>query len=196
VQMTVSGYYNNYRDFIESKVNLGPDPATGVVQFQSQNVAEARIYGAELAASVRGADLAPALEGWSGRLSAAWARGDDRVRDVPLNSVDPASAVAEFGYAAASGRWAGQLVATAVEAKRDVNDGAVRLYRTDGYVTLDLLAQVDLGRTLALKAGVFNLTDAEYIEWADIRGRPAGDPLIPYYTRPGRSASLTLHWRL
>jgi hemoglobin/transferrin/lactoferrin receptor protein len=196
VQLSASGYYNDYRDFIESKVNLGPDPATGVILFQSQNVAEARIYGAELAATARGAELAPFLEGWSGRLSAAWARGDDQVRDVPLNSVDPASAVVELGYAAVTGRWGGQLVATAVEAKRDVNDGAIRLFHTDGYLTLDLLAQVDLGRGLALKAGIFNLTDAEYIEWADVRGRPAGDPLIPYYTRPGRSASLTLHWRL
>jgi hemoglobin/transferrin/lactoferrin receptor protein len=42
---------------------------------------------------------------------------------------------------------------------------------------------------------VFNLTGAEYIEWADVRGRTAGDPLIPYYTRPGRNASVTLHWR-
>jgi len=40
------------------------------------------------------------------------------------------------------------------------------------------------------------LTDAEYIEWSDVRGRVVGDPLIPYYTRPGRNVSVTLHWRL
>jgi outer membrane receptor protein involved in Fe transport len=51
------------------------------------------------------------------------------------------------------------------------------------------------GRGLRLNAGVFNLTGAEYIEWADVRGRVVGDPLIPYYTRPGRNSSVTLHWR-
>jgi len=28
-----------------------------------------------------------------------------------------------------------------------------------------------------------------------VRGRVVGDPLIPYYTRPGRNFSITLHWR-
>ena len=194
VQLTASAYYNDYRDFIESRVNLGPDPDTGVIQFQSQNIAEARIYGAELAATVQAGDLSAGLEGWSGRLAAAWARGDDRTRDEPLNSVDPASFVLALDYAAPGGRWGGQLVTTAVEAKRDVDDSIVDTYETDGYVTVDLLLQLDLGRGLRLRAGAFNLTDEEYIEWADVRGRTAGDPLIAYYTRPGRNLSLTLHW--
>ena len=45
-----------------------------------------------------------------------------------------------------------------------------------------------------IDAGVFNLTNADYIEWADVRGRAVDDPLVPYYTRPGRNASITLHW--
>jgi hemoglobin/transferrin/lactoferrin receptor protein len=195
VQLTASAYYNDYRDFIESRVNLGPDPDTGVIQFQSQNIDEARIYGAELAATVQGDELALVLEGWTSRLAASWARGDDLVRDVPLNSVDPASVVAEVGYASRSGRWASQFVVTAVEGKHDVNDTVVDVYETEGYVTLDLLVQVDLGRGLRLNAGLFNATDVAYIEWADVRGRPAGDALIPYYTRPGRNASVTLHWQ-
>jgi hemoglobin/transferrin/lactoferrin receptor protein len=117
------------------------------------------------------------------------------VRDVPLNSVDPASAVLALRYDTQSGRWGGELVTTAVEAKRDVDDTRADLYETDGYVTLDLLAHLDLGRGIRVNAGFFNLTDADYIEWADVRGRTAADPLVPYYTRPGRSASVTLHWR-
>jgi hemoglobin/transferrin/lactoferrin receptor protein len=75
-----------------------------------------------------------------------------------------------------------------------VDDSRAELYETDGYVTLDLLAHYDFRPGLRLNAGLFNLTDAEYIEWADARGRPASDPLVPYYTRPGRNASITLHW--
>ena len=61
-------------------------------------------------------------------------------------------------------------------------------------MTLDLLAQMDLGHGFEVDLGLFNLTDQAYIEWADVRGRPAGDPLIPYYTNPGRNASITLRW--
>jgi len=192
---TASAFYTDYEDFIESKVNLGRDPVTGLTLFQSQNVANARIYGAELTASLRLGDWQPQLEGWNARLAAAWAVGENRANDEPLNSVDPASGVLALGYEANTGHWGGELVATAVAAKNAVDDSRADLYRTDGYVTLDLLARYDFGHGLRLNAGVFNLTDADYIEWADVRGRTAGDALIPYYTRPGRNASVTLHWR-
>jgi hemoglobin/transferrin/lactoferrin receptor protein len=194
--LVASAFYTDYEDFIESKVNLGTDPETGATLFQSQNVAEARIYGAELSATLHAGEYAPRLDGFSARLTAAWAHGEDRVRDEPLNSVDPASAVLSLAYAAPERDWGGELVTTVVAEKNAVDASRVDLYQTDGYVTLDLLAHYDFGRGLRLQAGVFNLTDAEYIEWADVRGRPAGDPLVPCYTRPGRNASVTLHWRL
>lgn len=194
VDLTASVYDNEYRDFIESKVNLGPDPATGVTLFQSQNVARARIYGAELSLTLRGDALADGLAGWSARLAAAWSRGTDLEQDEPLNSVDPPSAVLGLRYDAQSGRWNSELTLTAVEAKTRVDDTPVDLYQTDGYATLDWIAGVDLGHGLSLNAGVFNLTDTDYIEWTDVRGRAASDPLVPYYTRPGRNASIALHW--
>jgi hemoglobin/transferrin/lactoferrin receptor protein len=194
VQVTASGYYNDYRDLIESRVNLGQDPDTGVTLFQSQNVAEARIYGAELAATLKAPADVAALEGWSARLSAAYSRGDDLVSEVPLNSVEPARAVLAARYDALSGRWGAELATTLVADKRRVDDSRVDLYEADGYVTLDLMAHYDFRPGLRLNAGLFNLADAEYIEWTDVRGRPASDPLVPYYTRPGRNASVTLHW--
>jgi hemoglobin/transferrin/lactoferrin receptor protein len=110
--------------------------------------------------------------------------------------VDPASAVLSLRYEAPAGRWGSELVTTAVAAQDEVDGSRVDLYETGGYVTLDLLAHYDFGRGLRINAGVFNLADAEYIEWSDVRGRVVGDPLIPYYTRPGRNVSVTLHWRL
>jgi hemoglobin/transferrin/lactoferrin receptor protein len=192
---TASGYWTDYDDFIESKVNLGADPVTKVIIFQSQNIARARIYGGEVAATARAGEWTPALAGWTARLSGAWSTGEDLERNQPLNSVDPGKVLLSLAYDAPSGAWRGELVTTSVAAKREVDRSRVNLYRTDSYVTLDLLGQVDLGHGLALDAGFFNLTDEDYIEWADVRGRPVGDPLIPYYTRPGRSVSVTLRWR-
>jgi len=194
LRFEAAGYYNDYDDFIESKVNLGADPDTGVIVFQSRNIARARIYGTEFSATARADEWLPALDGWTARLAAAWSKGDDLERDEPLNSVDPGSALLSIAYDAPSGAWRGELVTTAVAAKREVDRSRVDLYRTDSYLTLDLLGRVELGRGLWLDAGLFNLTDREYIQWADVRGRPVGDPLIPYYTQPGRSVAMTLHW--
>jgi hemoglobin/transferrin/lactoferrin receptor protein len=191
---TASVFCTDYADFIESKVNLGVDPATGVTLFQSQNVAEARIYGAEIDARFAAGAWSPALAGWTGRLAAAWVRGDDLVRDEPLNSIDPPQLVLSVRYDAPSARWGSELALTAVEAQREVDRSRADLYRTDGYATLDWLANVNLGARLRLNVGLFNLTNAEYIEWADVRGRVAGDPLIPYYTRAGFNASVSLRY--
>ena len=196
LSLTASGFWSDYDDFIESKVNLGKDPATGVTLFQSQNVAQARIYGVELSAVARLGAWATALDGWTTQLAMAYAKGEDLERDEPLNSVDPASGVLALRYDAPSGRWGGELVTTTVAAKREVDRSRVDLYRTDAYYTLDLLGHVELGQNAWLALGVFNLTDQAYIEWADVRGRPAGDPLIPYYTHPGRNVSVTLHWQM
>jgi hemoglobin/transferrin/lactoferrin receptor protein len=194
LDLTASGYWTDYDDFIESKVNLGADPATGVILFQSQNIARARIYGAEASAVARAEEWSPRLRGWTARVSAAYARGEDLARDQPLNSVDPASGVLSLRYEAVSGRWGGELVTTAVADKRRVDRSRADLYATRSCAALDLLGQLDLGHGLTLSGGIFNLTDRACIEWADVRGRPDGDPLIPYYTRPGRNLSVTLRW--
>ena len=57
LRFTASGYYTDYDDFIESKVNLGADPETQVIIFQSQNIARARIYGTEVSATAQARDV-------------------------------------------------------------------------------------------------------------------------------------------
>lgn len=200
MKFSLAGYYNDYDDFIESKIPVDYDPATKVTTFQSRNIAKARIYGTELSGTLRAGEVADALQGWTARVSAAWSKGDDLNDHQPINSVDPGEALLSLAYDAPSGQWRGELVTTAVAAKRDVAPVKVGTryvdpYRTGSYVTLDLLGQADLGHGLSVNVGIFNLTNQDYIQWADVRGRPAGDPLIPYYTNPGRNFSLTLNWR-
>jgi hemoglobin/transferrin/lactoferrin receptor protein len=194
VTLGASVFRTDYRDFIESKVNIGVDPVSGYTLFQSRNVAEARIVGFEMDARLDAAVLAPSLQGWTGRFAASWVRGDDLTRDEPLNSIDPPQAVLGARYEAASARWAVELVLTAVEAQRRVDESAADLYQTDGYATVDLLGQWRVSDRVRLDVGLFNVTDAEYIEWADVRGRAADDVLVPYYTRPGFNASATLRY--
>jgi hemoglobin/transferrin/lactoferrin receptor protein len=165
-----------------------------VTLFQSQNVAEARIYGAEFDVRADASAWSPRMAGWTGRLAASWTRGDDLVRDQPLNSIDPPRLVLGVRYDAASTRWGSELALTAVEAQRDADRSRADLYRTDGYATLDWLVNVSLSSRLRLNVGLFNLTGTDYIEWSDVRGRVVGDPLIPYYTRAGFNASVSVRY--
>ena len=78
-----------------------------------------------------------------------------------------------------------------MDAKNHV-DPAENLYLPDSWLTLDLYGELRLGEHLRLNAGVYNLTDGKYWEWADVRGRPATDAAIDRYTRPGRTVSASL----
>jgi hemoglobin/transferrin/lactoferrin receptor protein len=70
--VSLSGYYNDYKDFIESQ--RWSAPTQGLMVFQSRNIADARIYGAELKAGVDSAQISPAA-GWALRSAVAWSRG-------------------------------------------------------------------------------------------------------------------------
>lgn len=192
LQATVSAYYTRFEDFIESRVNLGIDPDSGATLFQSRNLAAARIYGIELTSRLDLGELQASLAGWSLSLGAAWARGDDTVTDQPLNSVDPPKATLTMDYGA-SARWGARLAVTGVAAKDRIAE-TTPLYRTDGYVLLDAFAWLELGERAQINIGVENLTAERCIDWVDVRGRFANDPLVPYATHPGRNVSITASW--
>jgi hemoglobin/transferrin/lactoferrin receptor protein len=192
---TIAAFHNDYEDFIESFVATGIDPESGLLVFQSQNVAEARIYGAEFRGGLDFGSFAENLEGWRLRSSIAWARGDDETADVPLNSVDPLKGVLGIGYASSSDRWGAELVLTVVDRKDRIDDSAGPQFSSPGYEILDLLAHINLGQQATLRLGLTNLTDETYWEWSDVRGRPAGDPVIDRHSRPGRAASASINIR-
>lgn len=192
-RVTVSAHYTQFEDLIESRVNLGMDPVSGMTLFQSRNVESARIYGADLASRLDVGALTPWLAGWSLALNAAWARGDNTVADEPLNSIEPLKGSLIVEYTAAAG-WGAQLVATAAAAKDRLAQDATPLFRTDGYVAIDAFAYLQLGERGQLNIGVTNLTNEQYIDWVDVRGRAASDPLVRYAAHPGRNASVTVSW--
>lgn len=179
--LELSTFYNEYEDFIESLSFVGV--VNGLQVFQSRNVSEARIYGAELRGEWA-SDAGP----WRVRYSAAYARGEDRTEDVPLNSVDPLKGVVGLIYEPRGSSWGVELVATGVARKRDVYESAGSQFTPPGYATFDLLAHFDIAERLRVNLGVFNLTDKKYWEWSDVRGRPAGDAVIDRYSQPGLNA--------
>lgn len=194
---TLSAFATRYRDLIESKVNLGLDPVSGLTLFQSRNIATAEIFGLEADLRTELGDWRPSLQQWSARLTATLVEGRDTSLDRPLNAIDPPRATLAARYRRPSNRATVELRVTGVAAKTSVNDppSGAPLARTAGYATVDLLAEFAVGQRLTLRAGANNLLDRAYREWADVRGRASGDPLLPLYQRPGRNWIVKLDWR-
>jgi hemoglobin/transferrin/lactoferrin receptor protein len=188
---SVAVFSTDYRDLIESKVNLGVDPLSGRTIFQSQNRARARIRGAE--ASIEHQRPASWGARWLLRAALSWAEGEDLTSGEPLNSVDPGELLAAAALEAGDGRWRVELVGTAVDGKDQVDDPASgRLFRTPGYGLLDLYLSRRIGRRLTLTLGVRNLTDRAYWRWAAVNGLLDNDPVVDLVAAPGRSATLAL----
>lgn len=187
-----SVYGSRYRDFIESRVNIGVEPGTGTTLFQSRNLARAEIYGAEAALAVDlGAWHGP-LAGWSARLAAGFTEGEDTVRDRPINSIDPPRGTVGLRYDAPSGAFGAGFDVTVVGAKHGVDQSAGPLYRPGGYALADLRLRLRLGDRVTAHVAILNLGDERYSEWATVRGRAPGDPLLALYREPGRNFAVTV----
>ena len=90
--LDMAGYYTRYDDFIESRANLGLDPVSGILLFQSRNIEEAHIYGAEASMTQHLGALHPRLDAFALDAGFHWARGENDVTNEPLNDVTPLKA--------------------------------------------------------------------------------------------------------
>lgn len=190
LQASVSAYRNEYRDLIESRANLGIDPDSGALVFQSVNRARASIRGLE-----GQLDWVPDIRGeWRLSASAAWARGRDEARDRPLNSVAPAKLVLGASWEPASDRVGVEVMATVVTRQGALDESAGPLFHAPGHAVLDAYAWWRLGPGLRLQLAARNLANRRYWDWSAARNVNPADPSPPldFYTRPGRSLAATL----
>jgi hemoglobin/transferrin/lactoferrin receptor protein len=196
---SVSVYYNRYDDFIESLRSVGFNNQ-GLMVFQSQNVEDAEIYGAEISGGVDLGGLSDALDGWSLRGAAAWSRGEDRQDGTPLSTIDPLRGTLGIAYERAT--WGVELASRFAARKRDLpaNDS----FATPGYGVLDLLAHWTFAPGATVNAGIFNLGDRKYWDLGDVpigtvatsNDTPDRIDTLDRYTGPGRNlgVSLSVNW--
>ena len=190
----LSVYDNRYRDFIESLSFVGVNNQ-GLQVFQSRNIADARIRGAELKGGVDFGTFNDALAGWSLRGAAAYARGEDRTKNAPLNSIDPLRG--SLGLAYNREQWGAELAGIFAEGKDKSRVTDNNFYRPAGYAVFDLLTHWRFPSTgVRLNLGVFNLADRKYTDWADVPGVSSSSQTLDRYTRAGRSfaASVSVDW--
>ena len=192
----LSAFSNRYDDFIEL-TDLGFNPLTRLLEFQSRNLDQAAIRGIELRGeayltdnvTVRGSYAR--IDGTEILLGAV----DDAplAEETPLGSIAPNEGVVGLRYVRPSGRWGSEVSLRLVEAYQPDN---ARQFAPDGYQIVDLVSFASLTEALKLRLGLLNLTDAKYFEWWNVRGRGAGDPVIDRYSSPGFSVitSLAYDW--
>jgi hemoglobin/transferrin/lactoferrin receptor protein len=190
VSVGVTAFSNHYDNFIDQAAR-GVNPATGLLEFQYQNISKVEIHGIELQGE---AYLTPA---WRLRASYAAIRGNDvsGTADVPLNSIAPDQGVVGLEFAPPVNRWGTEVSVRAAHGQ-SVERAGSGMFAPEAYGVVDVTGWVALAHNLTLRGGVLNLADAKYFEWANVRGRPATDPTIDRYSSPGISAlaSLSYGW--
>jgi hemoglobin/transferrin/lactoferrin receptor protein len=185
----LSAFRTSYDDFIESKINLGVDPLTGLMIFQSQNIRETEIEGLEGGWTTRfGSDEAFGFDG-----SAYYARGDNLDSGQALNSVGPAQGVLGLSWFSPKESTQVRLKGTFTDAydRRDESGGEV--FKPAGHAVFDLFVTQRLGNHAVVRAGLHNLTDRSYWNWSDVRSVKPNDPILPFLAQAGRTASVSLN---
>ena len=196
VSLGLSAFSNRYDDFIEL-ADLGVNPLTGLLEFQSRNLDRAAISGVELRGEAYLGDSVTVRGSYARIAGTEFLKGaaDDLplAQETPLGSIAPNEGVVGLRYAPRSARWGSEVSLRFVEAQRP---GKASQFAPDAYRIVDVLSFVSLTEALKLRVGLLNLTDARYFEWWNVRGRQAGDPVIDRYSSPGVSAitSLAYDW--
>jgi len=192
--ITATLFYTHYKDFIETKVPLDVKLApANTVQFQSQNLTRAEIYGFELSYKTDLQRLFNTLPGVSLTTKLAVTEGNNLETDQPINSISPAQATINLAWHSADDKWQLNLVNTLTKAKTRVDETSLKdtYYKSAGYGIVDFLANYQVTANSEIRFGIFNVTDKQYWNWQDVRNLQDEQEFIQAVTRPERNISLS-----
>ncbi|MEJ8629934.1 TonB-dependent receptor [Sphingomonas sp. I4] len=188
VDMSASVFRADYRDFISQEVVSGDFTPANPAVFQFINLDRAKVKGAEARLDAR------AGNGLTGQLAISYAEGDQITPNRttrPLSTVDPLKLVMGVGWREpGQGRFGGQIIMTH-SARKSLGDTtgvcSTECFRPAAFTILDATVFARLTQALTFRAGIFNLTDATYAWWSDVRGLsvPRPSPPVPPMC-PGR----------
>ncbi|MFZ5667349.1 MAG: TonB-dependent hemoglobin/transferrin/lactoferrin family receptor [Pseudomonadota bacterium] len=196
VSLSATAFSARYKDFISQEVVGGGFTPNNPAIFQFINLDRVKVEGAEARLELRDKG------GLNGQLALSYAKGDvidpQANTRMPLATVDPLKLVAGIGWRDPQGRFGGQLIATHSARKSEARSAGVctpSCFRPEAFTILDATAFVALG-PVTLRAGLFNLTNAKYAWWSDVRGLASNTTIADAFTQPGRNGSVSLTYRL
>lgn len=204
VRLSGTAFTGAYKGFISQQQVGGAGTVADPIIFQFVNLNRVRIHGAEGSLSLGD------RSGLSGRLAISYAQGivtDAAGIKSPLSTIDPLKVVVGIGYDDPGKRFGGQLIATHSAEKEytatTYYSGATLnticsgspCYRPGAFTILDATAYVRITDRVTVRAGVFNILDAKYAWWSDVRGLADSSTVKDAYTQPGRNASVSFSLR-
>ncbi len=195
VSFDATAFSSRYKDFISQEQVGGVGTIANPIIFQYINLNRVRVKGAEARLQLR------ARSGLNGSLALSYATGDiirANGTRTPLATIDPLKVVIGAGYRDRKGRFGGQFIVThsaQKELSRTAGICTPNCFRPDAFTIVDATAFLKLADRVTLRAGVFNILDAKYSWWADVRGLASTTTIAEAYTQPGRNASVSLSLR-
>jgi len=191
----VTGYAGWYDDFIDQVQVSGAFTPTNPGVFQVVNLGGVKITGVEAKAELRHDS------GFGGVFGLSRSTGTTRNAGLraPLDSIDPLKLTAVLNYRDPGGRFGGQFIvihSAGKSADRVAQACTGGCFLPPGFTTLDLTAYWNITDRARLNVGVFNLTDAKYWWWNDVRGLSSTSVVRDAYTQPGRNLSVSVSLKL
>lgn len=189
---SLTGFTGSYRDFIEQVQVSGSLTPTDPGIFQFINTGRVRIKGVE-------ARLEAALgSGFAINLAAAYADGEaTNTAGVksPLSSINPFNIVGGLAWRGLEGRAQAQLFVTHSAGKQQADIAEAcspACFTPPGFTIADATASFAVTPNATVRMGIFNIFDASYFWWNDVRGLAANSPIIDAFSQAGRNASASL----
>lgn len=183
----LSLFHTDYKNFIENTVVRGSGTVADPLTYQSVNRSKAEVKGVEASAKWH------VNSTWS--VSAGYNYNEGKVvqgngQKTDLRTIDPAKLIA--GVRFDQTHYGLELIATHVERKTNPTPTN---WSPGGYTNLDLLADFHISKHWQIQAGVYNLTDAKYVHWADVRDLAQNSQVKDAYTQPGRNLKLNVNYQ-
>jgi hemoglobin/transferrin/lactoferrin receptor protein len=192
---SLTGFTGRYRDFIEQQQVSGSLTPTDPGIFQYVNVGRVKIDGIE-------ARLEAALgHGFAANLAAAYARGRATTAagvETPLSSINPFNIVGGLMWRGLDGRASAQVFVThsVGKAQADIAEAcSPACFAPPGFTIADATVAFAITPDATVRVGIFNIFDAKYFWWSDVRGLAANSPVTDAFSQPGRNVSFSLIYR-
>jgi hemoglobin/transferrin/lactoferrin receptor protein len=185
LRYSVSAFHAKYQDFISQQIVSGGGTPANPNVYKTINLPDVTISGFE----ARG-DWTYA-RGWTASAAYAHAYGTSKNTNgttTPLATIDPDKLMLGLGYAEGA-QWGANTRLTAVSRKGStaVTPGS--------YAVVDMAGWYQVSKAVFFQAGVRNLFDKKYTQWADVRNltlTAANVALVDSYTQPGRNFNVSM----
>ena len=201
IKYAISYFDNSYDDFISQYTfNAATSPSgmatCGLTQcYQYQNAPKASIQGMDLRLEYR-----HNLQ-WLFKAGYVRTSGSETTLaglDQPINTVQPERVILSADYH--QGTWGAATTIKYVGAKKqeDIAGATTNTYAPSSYTIINARGQYKASKQLNLYAGINNLFDKKYIDWANISSsgltQTGSAAASDYHTSPGRNFFLSMNY--